>query len=151
MARVPPNLRFEVDDFESDWTYDIQFDFIHARDLQGSVSDYDRLVGQGYDHLNPGGWFEFAEVDLIVCADDDTIHRAKALQETTRLVKEASAKMGRVMGTATEHRQRLANAGFINIREDIYKVTRFLLVFPRMRADNVPHRCPGPRGRKIRS
>ncbi|PLB51433.1 putative TAM domain methyltransferase [Aspergillus steynii IBT 23096] len=119
---VPPNLSFEIDDFESDWTHEIQFDFIHARDLQGSVSNYDRLVNQAYDHLNPGGWFEFAEVDLIVCGDDDTIHRAKALQETTRLVKEASAKMGRVMGTATEHRRRLANAGFVNIREDIYKM-----------------------------
>lgn len=129
MYRVPPNLRFEVDDFEADWTYEAQFDFIHARDLQGSVSDYNRLVSQAYGHLNPGGWFEFAEVDLIICSDDDTIHRATSLRETTRLVKAASAQVGRVMGTATEHTQRLANAGFINITEDVYKVSRLILIY----------------------
>ncbi|KAI9046043.1 class I SAM-dependent methyltransferase [Aspergillus affinis] len=122
MAEVPPNLHFEVDDFEADWSHDTQFDFIHARDLQGSVSNYDRLVIQAYDQLNPGGWFEFAEVDLIVCGDDDTIQQAKSLKECTRLVKEASARMGRLMGTATEHIQRLSNAGFVNIREDVYKM-----------------------------
>ncbi|KAH8429231.1 uncharacterized protein LDX57_006898 [Aspergillus melleus] len=140
---VPPNLHFEVDDFEADWSHDTQFDFIHARDLQGSVSNYDRLVSQAYNQLNPGGWFEFAEVDLIVCGDDDTIQQAKSLKETTRLVKEASARMGRIMGTATEHMQRLSNAGFVNIREDVYKVSqRLLLCRPRSLSDQLHSQMP---------
>lgn len=111
-----------MDDFESEWEYTKPFDFIHARDLQGSVSDYNRLVEQAFKHLTPAGWFEFADADLIVCCDDDTIKEAKNLLELNRVVCDASARFGKLMGTANQHKQRLAGAGFINIREEIYKV-----------------------------
>ena len=35
---VPPNVRFEIDDFEEEWTFGRdRFDFVHARLLIGSV------------------------------------------------------------------------------------------------------------------
>ncbi|GIK01893.1 hypothetical protein Aspvir_005934 [Aspergillus viridinutans] len=119
---VPPNLAFEVDDFESDWEYSKPFDFIHARDLQGSVSDYGRLVERAFKNLAPAGWFEFADADLIVCCDDGTVKEAKNLLEANRLVRDASARFGKVMGTASQHKQRLEDAGFVNIHEEIYKI-----------------------------
>jgi hypothetical protein len=44
---VPPNLEFQVDDFENDWTFRRDsFDLIHSRLLLASVSDYPRLFRQ---------------------------------------------------------------------------------------------------------
>ncbi|KAB8068095.1 putative TAM domain methyltransferase [Aspergillus leporis] len=119
---VPPNLQFEIDDFEAEWVYTKPFDFIHARDLQGSVSDYDQLLQQAFRSLTPGGWFEFSDADIIICGDDDTLQDASNLLEANRLVLEASAQLGKVMGTARQHRRRLLDAGFTNIREETYKI-----------------------------
>jgi predicted TPR repeat methyltransferase len=103
--------------------YTKPFDFIHARDLQGSVSDYDQLLQQAFRSLTPGGWFEFSDADIIICGDDDTLQDASNLLEANRLVLEASAQLGKVMGTARQHRRRLLDAGFTNIREETYKVS----------------------------
>lgn len=44
---VPPNIRFEIDDFESPWTYKRNaFDFIHARTLLGCVADWPNFYKQ---------------------------------------------------------------------------------------------------------
>lgn len=39
---VPPNLKFFVDDVESDWSYNVDnhFDFIHGRMMGGALSAY---------------------------------------------------------------------------------------------------------------
>jgi hypothetical protein len=50
VARVPPNVRFEVDDFESDWTFGHnKFDFVFARLLLASVTNYPRLYKQAFE------------------------------------------------------------------------------------------------------
>lgn len=48
MDRVPPNLKFLIDDFEDEWIDD-EFDFIHARYLAGSVKDFPKLLRQAYE------------------------------------------------------------------------------------------------------
>ncbi len=45
---VPPNLTFEVDDAEADWTYERKFDFIHARMLTGSFKNWPRFFEQAF-------------------------------------------------------------------------------------------------------
>lgn len=57
-CRVPPNLRFEIDDVESDWAYQSNFDFIHLRILGGSLKDVPKVIRQAFQRLNPGGWLE---------------------------------------------------------------------------------------------
>jgi cyclopropane fatty-acyl-phospholipid synthase-like methyltransferase len=52
---VPPNLKFEIEDFTDEWTFEPNdFDYIHMRSLYGCVADWPRfyeevytLVGQG--------------------------------------------------------------------------------------------------------
>lgn len=60
-GRVPPNVRFLVDDIESDWADEMnQFDFIHARNLLVSIRDFGKLIRQCYQYavvmtpLSPG-------------------------------------------------------------------------------------------------
>jgi len=46
---VPPNLRFEVDDLENDWTHPTPFDFIFCRYLVSSITDWPALVNKVYE------------------------------------------------------------------------------------------------------
>jgi hypothetical protein len=46
---VPPNVRFEVDNVEEEWTYSKKFDFIHCRWMAGSILDWPRLVSRVYE------------------------------------------------------------------------------------------------------
>ncbi|KAK1466695.1 UMTA methyltransferase [Colletotrichum melonis] len=61
---VPSNVRFEIDDVESDWLYEEQFDFIFSRYMAGSLSDWPTLVRRVYENLRPGGWVEFQGYDF---------------------------------------------------------------------------------------
>jgi SAM-dependent methyltransferase len=70
---VPPNVRFEVDDVEADWTYSQPFDFIHCRCLYGAIKDWKRLVKQIYDNTKPGGYAEFLDTDLEWRSPDGTL------------------------------------------------------------------------------
>ncbi|CAH0021566.1 unnamed protein product [Clonostachys rhizophaga] len=36
---VPPNVTFQVDDVEDQWTYSTKFDFIYSRHMTSSISD----------------------------------------------------------------------------------------------------------------
>lgn len=54
----PQNLKFEVDDIESPWTYPFKFDYIHSRFIAGSIADWPGLINQCYDNLQPGGMIE---------------------------------------------------------------------------------------------
>ncbi|KAL8866257.1 MAG: hypothetical protein Q9174_006408, partial [Haloplaca sp. 1 TL-2023] len=59
---VPPNCVFEVDDVTMEWTYrKDSFDFIHSREMFGSIADWDEYFKQCYLHLKPGGWVEALE------------------------------------------------------------------------------------------
>ena len=49
---VPPKCRFEVDDFNDDWTFaKNHFDFIHLRSLFGCVPDWPKIYGQAYEYV----------------------------------------------------------------------------------------------------
>lgn len=61
-AWVPPNVIFEIDDARDQWTYPLDyFDYIHVRQLAGSMLDWSDLIAQCYTHLRPGGKLEISE------------------------------------------------------------------------------------------
>ena len=56
---VPPNLQFELDDANLDWTWDNNtFDFIHIRFLAGNIADWNKLYRNAFRCCKPGGWIE---------------------------------------------------------------------------------------------
>ncbi|WKT54415.1 hypothetical protein QSH57_004999 [Fusarium oxysporum f. sp. vasinfectum] len=58
---VPPNLKFQIDDCDREWTFkESSFDYIHARDLNGSVS-WREFSKEVFRALAPGGVAEFHE------------------------------------------------------------------------------------------
>lgn len=127
---VPPNLRFLVDDAESPWLFSASrpFDFIHARDLGGAIADWPRLLRQAYVRLRPGGWIELQEFEVTLRSDDDTLRLAPTLCEFLGRLHEASEAFHRPMNIAEGHRQRLIEAGFADVRDEVYKVRLFPLL-----------------------
>ncbi|KAG9495479.1 hypothetical protein J7337_013728 [Fusarium musae] len=71
---VPPNVEFQIDDAQLEWTFEPEsFDFIHIRYLQGTIADWDRLYGQMFKALKPGGWFQHIEPDLQMLSQNPEI------------------------------------------------------------------------------
>jgi len=126
---VPPNLQFLVDDAESAWLYSANrpFDFIHARDLGGAIANWPRLLRQAYEHLRPGGWIELQEFEVTLRSDDESLRLAPTLCEFLGRLHEASEAFHRPMNIAEGHRQRLIEAGFEDVRDEVYKVRPFPL------------------------
>ncbi len=62
---VPPNVFFEIDDAQEEWTYADVFDFIHIRGLAGAFPDWPAIYASAMKHLRPGGCLEVADFGLI--------------------------------------------------------------------------------------
>jgi len=121
---VPPNLMFMVDDVEDEWHWPPQgkFDFIHGRGMAGSIKDWPRLYAQCIENLTPGGWLEMQEYESVSSSDDGSLARCPYLVQLTEQLQVASDIFGKSMNEAPLHKQHLINAGFQNVRDDVYKV-----------------------------
>lgn len=49
LPSVPPNVQFQIDDAESEWTFgEGVFDLIHIRHLDVGIRDWAKLIKQAY-------------------------------------------------------------------------------------------------------
>ncbi|KAF8245525.1 S-adenosyl-L-methionine-dependent methyltransferase [Wilcoxina mikolae CBS 423.85] len=117
---VPPNCKFEVDDAEQEWAYQPDcFDFIHVRNLVQSISDWPEVMSEIYRCTKPGGWVELAEAGTETFSDDNTL--GNAFVKFHEYLNEAMLKIGRPPATAALLRQRLEDAGFVDVRAVDFK------------------------------
>ncbi|KAJ9266690.1 hypothetical protein DTO212C5_6226 [Paecilomyces variotii] len=58
-----PNVSFQLDDTEAEWTYHEPFDLIHLRSLSGAFRDWGSVYRQAFNHLKPGGYIEVIDAD----------------------------------------------------------------------------------------
>lgn len=121
----PPNCRFFVDDVESEWAFTRAeaFDYIHGRALGGAIGDWPRLLEQAYSNLKPGGWIEFQEYDAGFYSDDGTHEQAPLVQDWVTKLRDASGRFGKQMHMAPELERLIQGAGFVNVTDNVYKVT----------------------------
>ncbi|KAB8072208.1 S-adenosyl-L-methionine-dependent methyltransferase [Aspergillus leporis] len=120
---APPNCTFLVDDAESDWAFSESeaFDYVHARSMGGGISDWNRFLQQAYEHVKPGGWVEIQEYETWIRSDDGTAENAKMLMDWQEKIDKASKLFGRHMNVAPDLSGYMQDAGFINVRDDVYK------------------------------
>ncbi|KAG4416324.1 hypothetical protein IFR04_010543 [Cadophora malorum] len=119
---VPPNCRFEIDDASDEWTYPTNFfDFIHIRALFGSIEDWPALYAQVFKHLKPGGWIEHVEGSIEIKSDDGTLAENSPLKTFTSLFAEAGAITGQIFNVTDIMKQKITEAGFVNVVEQVYK------------------------------
>jgi hypothetical protein len=113
---------FEIDDFDSPWLFKTPFDFIHGRELEGCSADEDALFSRAFEHLRPGGWFEFDGAYASFLSDDKTHEKAENSQLFIRELREAAFQFGKSVIAASEWKSKMEKAGFINVKENVIRV-----------------------------
>ncbi|KAI8648171.1 hypothetical protein NCS57_01484900 [Fusarium keratoplasticum] len=119
---TPPNCRFEVDDFEAEWLYTKPFDFIHARELEGCISDDDELFRRAFRHLTPGGYIEFQAANPRWMSDDGTADKAENAQNWLKILLEGSVKFGKPLEIAVDWKEKMEKAGFVDVQQEVRKM-----------------------------
>ncbi|KAL2214517.1 S-adenosyl-L-methionine-dependent methyltransferase [Sarocladium strictum] len=117
---VPPNLSFEIDDLEKEWTWRTKFDFIFARMMLGCFEDLPGMIKVAYDNLEPGGYLELQDMALPARSDDETLRPDSHLALWCNYCLDAGKNLGRPVFPVDEYKKYLADAGF----EDIVEVQK---------------------------
>ena len=118
---VPPNLEFQIDDFTQPWTFPPNhFDFIHARSLYGCVSDYPALYHEVLQALEPGGWFEQAEISVVAHSDDGST-AGTYLDKWGPLAHQCGEAFGKSFRIAEDSKALMEAAGFTNVTYRTFK------------------------------
>ena len=109
---VPPNCSFEIDDVESDWTFNHPFDFVHLRFLNIGMRDWSKFFRQAFQHLKPGGWLEIQEFVFGYPLASSSIRENPATTSWADAVTDAAAKAGIDVAAAAHFGPLLEAAGF---------------------------------------
>ncbi|KAL8965023.1 MAG: hypothetical protein Q9197_006707 [Variospora fuerteventurae] len=118
----PPNLVFEIDDCCSDWVYPKNhFDYIHVRQMYGSIADWHRFYKDCYDHLTPGGYIEQAELNPVLKSDDGSIVPGDVLDQCGTLAVQAGISLGSSLEVEKSMQDDIARAGFTEVVKTTYK------------------------------
>ncbi|KAH6672676.1 S-adenosyl-L-methionine-dependent methyltransferase [Plectosphaerella plurivora] len=120
-AFVPPNVSFQIDDVESEWTYNSKFNFIFGRMLVGSISDWPAFIQRSYDNLEPGGWMELQDITFPVECDDGSMKSDAAVKKWSDTMLQATSAIQRYGDSPKRYQQQMIDAGFVNVRQVIYK------------------------------
>ncbi|KDN68531.1 putative UMTA [Colletotrichum sublineola] len=122
---VPANLRFVIDDFLLEWMYpENHFDFVHLRQLYGSVPDWVDLYKKAYYTLKPGGWIHNLEINAGIDSDHVEYPPDHIFLEWNRIFDQGGKKMGRSFTVAQGHtmRDNMEEAGFVDVVEKKFKL-----------------------------
>ena len=135
-CRVVPNVRFEVDDLDLDWTYRRDhFDFIHSRNIAQSIRDWPKYLRQMYkrvsparrrymahpltrsycSHTKPGGYIELAEGSTSLCCNDGTF-TGSALESYLAKLRAALQVAGFTLPTGEALKAFVEDAGFVDVQ-----------------------------------
>ncbi|KAF6831274.1 methyltransferase [Colletotrichum plurivorum] len=118
---VPPNVRFEIDDIESPWI-DRKYDYIFCRYMLGAVKDWPKLVQNIYDHLNPGGWVEFLDVNGDFYSTDGTYTEKHSTHKWITTLLDTMDSLGRTCRLGTKFEEWTKDAGFQNVKHQKYLI-----------------------------
>ena len=114
-VNVPPNCRFYVEDFDTDWNFDGPFDFIHGRMIAIAMRDWAQVLQQAYANLHPGGWIELQDLSFPFRCDDGTAPPESAVMRWSACMLEAAGRQGIDLTASTRFPNMLNAAGFVDV------------------------------------
>lgn len=118
---VPPNCRFQIDDVQLPWTWDRDhFDFVHIRNMHGSIADWPALYRQCFEHCRPGGWVEDLEFDIRTRSDN--VGEDHVYNQWNAVFAEAGERMGRTFQVYKLMKGQIEDAGFVDVVETKWRV-----------------------------
>ena len=115
---VPPNVRFEVDDAEAEWTYAQPFDFIHCRCMYGALKDWPALVRRCFEHVKPGAYVEMVDFDLLLRSPDGSVP-GTAMEKVNLTFIETSTQGGKEPNPGRYLKKWMEEAGFVDVHETV--------------------------------
>jgi len=123
---VAPNVRFELEDAnQAEWTWpDNHFDFVHVRELTGSIKDWNAFYREAYRICKPGGFLEHFDNSCNFVSDDGTITEDSPLGQFAKVMWEGGKKFGQTFRLYEDDIQRtgMEAAGFVDVQFRDYKV-----------------------------
>ncbi|KAE9582610.1 Secondary metabolism regulator LAE1 [Colletotrichum fructicola] len=117
---VPPNCKFQIDDIEQDWTFpDSHFDFVHVRNMEGSVSNWVDFYKKAFETMKPGGYIEIKEMDIECRSQIQTLPEDHPFKNWRKFLSQACDKIGKIPNQVHDHgiAKALREAGFSDIVE----------------------------------
>ena len=115
----PPNVEFELDDAEEEWTYNDLFNFIHLRDMSGAFADWSFIYAEVYKHLTIGGSVEIADHGMIQFQNEPPNSYVKAYNGA---LQSAADRAGRPIGLEHLERPMIERAGLSFSRSRTFEV-----------------------------
>lgn len=114
-SKVPPNVTFEVDDYEAPWTFQQPFDFVHTRYLAAAIKDWPKLARQCYQNVTPGGYCEFQDFHLRYYFEDGTMTPEATIPDWVNTLLKASRDFGNDPCPGPKLGGWLGDAGFVDV------------------------------------
>lgn len=106
-----------------DWDYNTNFDYIHTRLTLGCWRDMKtQIIQRAFDHLEPGGWLECQEINVVPCCDDGTMPDDFGWSVWAREMTRASELANRQLDLGEQVKVWLHEVGFVDIHEAIIKI-----------------------------
>lgn len=126
---IPPNCRFEVDDFNLEFLDDSKYDLIHERSLVGTIPDWPEFYRKCFNALAPGGWLDITEPEVTTYYSaaknnqpfDALVSKEHPCHGNMALFVEAARLNGMEADVAPKIEGWLSDAGFVNIQVNVYK------------------------------
>lgn len=120
---VPPNVNFEIDDFNEEWLHPTNhFDYVHGRALYGSVKDWDVLLKRVIKVLKPGGWWESVETVVEILSDDDSVPKDADVLRWVNVMRDACERAPATFDVAGKMEKWCKDAGFVEVTQKIFKI-----------------------------
>ncbi|OCK75620.1 S-adenosyl-L-methionine-dependent methyltransferase [Lepidopterella palustris CBS 459.81] len=118
---VPPNLKFMVDDVESEWLYpNNHFDYIHTRHTVQAFRKWPVLFSRAMEKLKPGAWMECQEINHYPECEDGTMAPDNPMALYWGYVTQALNNLGVTFQIAPQLSQLMRDAGFVNVTERVF-------------------------------
>ncbi|KAK4229733.1 Trans-aconitate 2-methyltransferase [Podospora fimiseda] len=124
---IPSNIRFIQRDVEAPWQ-DLEpgtWDLIHLRMLNGNIASWPTMYNEVYRHLTPyHGHIEHVEVDWFPRTDEPgVVIEGTPIHKWANELLDVMDNLGRQLRVESNLiKQRLADAGFTDIKEEVLKV-----------------------------
>jgi len=145
ISSVPPNVEFQIDDVEDEWTYTQPFDYIHSRMMTSAIANWKKYIERCFKYgfllplileiytrsvskkpssplcsasgLKPGGYLELQEGALYPKSDDGSLKTDSAMWRAIQKLDAATTKFGRPFQPIDELKPMMEAAGFVDVVE----------------------------------
>jgi SAM-dependent methyltransferase len=119
LGDLPSNVTLEIDDIEDEWTFpQNSFDFIHLRDMSGSISDWKSVYREAFKCLVPGGQIEISDFGDTSTSNSSNLFQTIYSSE----IQSASEVAGTPLGVKHLERNIFEDIGYVEIRNVMIRV-----------------------------